>query len=435
MRAPSARPIDGVHANAASRDRVWAYIAYYGMSEFAQRVTRLVTTVLIARVLTPVELGLAAVAITCFELLRVAANSGVGQAVIRASDARLAGTCITAHRLMWIVCAGLALVQTTVGALVAQWTGHDELFGMLALLSGVYLMMPAALIQTYLLQRNNAHAAIAKIATAQAVADNALTIVLALAGCGAWAIVIPKLATCPIWLFGMRLKMPWVADRNAAVVPMGELLRFSMPVLAAETLTTVRLQCDKVLVGAILGVEALGVYYFVFNAGIGLSLSLTGALSNALYPHFAEAASRPRELLQRLDRSLLRKAAPIAGIVLLQAALAPLYVPLLFGAKWSASKWLVAILCASASTKLFADVVAQALRAAGAVRREVEGTLVITALSLTALAAGATQGLAEAVTLLALVSGATQLGFATLARRSMTQSVGHGHGCVETKAL
>ena len=292
----------------------------------------------------------------------------------------------------------------------------------IAALAGVYLMMPPALIQTYLVQRANGHATIAKVATAQAVADNVLTIVLALAGCGAWSIVLPKLLTCPIWMFGMRRAKSWVADPRAVPTPASELLHFSLPVLGAELLTAARLQFDKILVGAMLGVEALGIYYFVFNAGIGLSLSLTGALSNALYPHFAVVAAQPHQLLKRLDSSQLQKALPIAAVVLLQAALAPIYVPLLFGAKWSGSAWMVAVLCASASTKLFADSSAQALRAVGETRLELAGTLGITVLSLTALALGLGHGLSTAVLALALASGLSQIIFAAIARRRISIS-------------
>ena len=91
-------------AEPAQSDRLWQYIAYYGMSELAQRITRLATTILLARLLTPVDLGIAATAITCFELVRTVANTGIGQAVVRTADYKLAGTCITAHRAC--ICRG-----------------------------------------------------------------------------------------------------------------------------------------------------------------------------------------------------------------------------------------------------------------------------------------------------------------------------------------
>ncbi len=409
-------------ADISAPDRLWRSIAYYGMSEAAQRATRIVTTVMIARLLTPVELGIAATAITCFELVRSVANTGFGQAVIRASDARLAGTCATAHRLTWIVCLCLAAIQVSIGAVIALASGHADVFVMVAALAGVYLMMPPALIQTYLVQRSADHATVARVATMQSVADNALTVLMALAGFGAWAIVLPKLLTCPIWMFGMRRAHPWTPDPAATPESPRAMLRYALPLIAAEMLTAARLQLDKVLVGAILGVEALGIYYVVFNAGIGLSLSLTAALSNTLYPFFAAAAASPSELLRRLDQSLVRKALPIGGLILLQALLAPLYVPILFGAKWTSVTTLVAVLCASASAKAFSDTCAQALRAAGATHVEFVGMLSVTAVSLLALALGLHHGLATGIAFLAATSAAAQLTFALFARRHLAVS-------------
>jgi len=219
----------------------------------------------------------------------------------------------------------------------------------------------------------------------------------------------------------MRRALRWKPDKAATPEPAHELLQFALPVLGVELVTAARLQLDKVLVGAILGVEALGIYYFVFNAGLGVSLALTTALSNSLYPHFAAFAANPRELLARLDDSLRRKALPIAGVILVQAMLASVYVPIVFGAKWAASAWMVAVLCATASCKAFADTGAQALRAGGAAHYEFTCTVVVTATSLTALAAGLSFGLSAGVVALALASGLSQLGFAFAGRERVRQ--------------
>ena len=72
---------------------------------------------------------------------------------------------------------------------------------------------------------------------------------------------------------------------------------FAGPLLVSEVLATIRNQCDKLIVGAMLGIEALGIYYFAYNAGLGLSLSLTNALNASLYPHLAEVADRPTEMI------------------------------------------------------------------------------------------------------------------------------------------
>jgi O-antigen/teichoic acid export membrane protein len=197
------------------------------------------------------------------------------------------------------------------------------------------------------------------------------------------------------------------------------MLRFAAPILAADLLSTSRIQFDRIVVGACLGVEALGIYFFISNAGAGLSHALTTALSNSLYPHFAAVGSEPSALLSRLDESLRRKAVPIAGVVLLQAAAAPIYVPLLFGTRWAPVAWMVGALCVAAACKVFADATAQALRAAGKPHLEFAGILAITLISTIALATGLQQGLTAGILALAISHGLSQLLFAVVARRGM----------------
>jgi O-antigen/teichoic acid export membrane protein len=410
-------------SGASPREGLWRSIAYYGLSEFAQRATRIATTVMIARTLSPLDLGIAATAITVFEIVRIAANAGIGPAVVRASDETLAETCRTAHRLGWAICIGLAVFQVAIAGAVYAWTGRADAAAMIVALACVYLVMPAGLLPSYLLQREARHGTIAAVATTQAVADNVITIALALAGAGAWAIVLPKVLTSPIWLIGMRRARAWSPAVGNTPVAAFDLLRFAAPILAADLLSTARIQFDRIVVGACLGVEALGIYYFISNAGAGLSHALTTALSNSLYPFFAATGADPRALLSRLDDSLRRKAIPIAGVVLLQAACAPVYVPLLFGARWADVAWMVGTLCVAAACKVFADACAQALRAAGKPQLEFTGILAITIVSTVALAAGLQFGLPAGVVALAISHGLAQMIFAVLARRWLSASV------------
>ena len=142
-----------------------------------------------------------------------------------------------------------------------------------------------------------------------------IVIALALTGCGAWSIILPRLVTVPVWVVAVRLQQTWVRNSTAGMIPLAEMLRFALPVIGSEMLTAARVNIDKILVWSILGVEALGIYFFAFNAGIGLSLSLTSALSYSLYPELAKLAAEPRRMLKRFDRALWRTALPIAGLL------------------------------------------------------------------------------------------------------------------------
>ncbi len=410
----------GSRIGAWADGRLVRNLGWYGLAEIVVRLSRLVTTVLLARVLLPDQFGIAAIALTAYELIRVLTSTGVGQMIIRASVEQLAETCAAAQRVIRLVTAALILLHLAVGVGLAHWFQRPELFGMVAALGLAYLVMPFGDVRYFLILRDNRLKAIAGITAAQVIADNALTATLALAGFGAWAVVLPKLLTAPIWLIGVlraQASVPTTAGQPA--LALSNVLAFSGPLLASEILAALRGQADKLLVGAFLGVEALGIYYFAFNAGVGLSLSLTTALGASLYPHLAEVAHNRNALLTRYDKAIRSGVAPIAAMIALQAVLAVLYVPLVFGERWRSAVPLVALLCLSALARPLYDASVQLLRASGRTRLELGGALVFTALQLAIFALALRFGLTSGVMALTLTSLLGHGLFALWARRRL----------------
>ncbi len=400
-------------------DRLTRNVGWYGLAELSNRVTRLVTTIILARWLIPNDFGIAAIAITTYEIMHVFAQNGIGQAVVRATADKLPGLCITAYRAGWIACIFSLVIQCVIGLIAAHVTGRPDVFWMIAALSLVYIVLPFGQIQAHLIVRDNRLHVLAGIAVVQVAVENALTAIFAIYGFGAWSIVLPKLITAPIWVIGMRRAQTWKRDTTATTAPMADLVTFAAPIIGSELLVAARFNADKILVGAILGIDAMGVYFFVFNAGIGFSLSLTSALSASVYPHLAELSARPREMLARYDQLFWTAVIPCASVIALQAACALIYVPIVFGPKWAYVAPLVAVLCASAIAKPAFDAACQLLRATGQPRRELLGSVGLTALSMSSLAIALPFGLPTAVTALALSLLMAQLAFAIAVRRMM----------------
>jgi len=378
-------------------DRLMRNVGWYSLAEAANRITRLITAIVLARALMPEEFGIAAIAITTFEIVSVLCMTGIGQAVVRARDDELPAVLNTARRASWAVCLGAFVLQSVIGLVAAWAVGRPDVFWMIFCLGLVYLTLPFGQMHAHLIVRANRLHVLAGIAVVQVAADNILTAIFAFSGFGAWAIVLPKLLTAPIWVIGMRRAQSWKPDRSAGFAPWRPLARFSSAVIASELLVAARFNLDKVLVGAILGLEALGIYYFIFNAGIGFSLSLTNSLAASVYPHLAELAAKPRAMLARYDQLMIRAAIPVAAVITIQGCLAVWYVPVVFGERWQPYAVLVACLCFSAVAKPVFDSACQLLRAFGRPRLEVYASATLTALALIALAGGLQFGLAAGV--------------------------------------
>lgn len=371
-------------------------------AEMVSRIGRIVAAIILARALDAHAFGVAALALTVFELVRLFCENGVGAAVVRAREEDLAATANTAYKLMWWVCGALALIQTVIGAITIQIFDEPTLGGMIVVLSGVYVIMPFGVVHGYILQREERFRHLAGVTASQTTADHLITALLALTGFGAWAIVLPKLITAPIWLIGIRWGQPWRRDMSAGYVSISSISSFALPVLGAELSTALRDQADKLIVSAFLGVEALGIYYFAFNAGLGLSSSLNRAVNSALYPHLCNAVATGQDIGARFDQLLSRGGPALSGLYVLQAAAALLYVPLLFGPAWAHTAPLVAIFCLSGPARLAVDASRALSRAQGHSGRELAIALSFTLITVSGLLVGVSAGLTQAVIILTI---------------------------------
>ena len=374
---------------------VVAGLAAYGVAEVGTRLLRILAIIVIARQIAPEQIGVAALAIALFELVRVLANSGIGLRIIAASDAELPAICNAARRLFVLWCAAVALIQLAVAALLFAVFGMAEIAAMLVVMSGVYAFMPPGLVQVFLLMREGRMAATARIAASQTAADHVLSIILALFWPSAWAIVLPKLLTTPLWLVLVRRARHWSPVPGVAPAPFAEFRTFSLGVLGSEILVAARTQLAKVIIGALLGTEALGLYFFAFNAGLGITTSFIAALGIVLFPHLC-GGSGQRERRNRLLQGGAVSLAMFVPVIAAQMLFADWYVPLLFGAQWTAMAPLVAILCLGGVPAIFGSLLTAWLRANGKPQHDAAVSLVVSFAALASLTAGAGFGLEAA---------------------------------------
>jgi PST family polysaccharide transporter len=117
------------------------------------------------------------------------------------------------------------------------------------------------------------------------------------------------------------------------------------------------------LVGRFLGIDALGLYYFAFNAGLGISLNVMNSFVWAMYPHLCSARGDLKQLQTRFFSGFKTIALVVVPLVLLQSSLAPFYVPIVFGQKWLAAIPILVLICLSALPRPFAIAASLLLQA------------------------------------------------------------------------
>lgn len=338
-------------------------IGWLGSAELVNRVFRLGTTVIIARCLSPQDYGLAAVVMTINDLTTVfTLRAGIGGKIVQADEQDVKVLCDTAYWLNWILCVSIFIILCIAAFPIALFYNNDKLILPICVSAIVYLMVPFFSIQNALIDREN-RLKITAISTAiQSMLGNILSMIFALMGMGMWAIVLPAVLTTPVWIVVTHLNQPWRPKKSFTLERWQEIVNFSKDVLGFELLEKLRSNLDYILVGRFLGVEALGIYFFAFNAGLGISLNVINIMVWPLYPHLCAVRNNLKQLQEKYFHGLKIIGLIIVPLVILQSSLAPFYVPIIFGKKWDIAIPIVVIICLSAIPRPFASAAALLLQ-------------------------------------------------------------------------
>ncbi|MGF1540919.1 MAG: lipopolysaccharide biosynthesis protein [Pleurocapsa sp.] len=336
-------------------------VGWLGMSELGNRIFRLGTTVTLARMFSPDEYGLMAVIYTTFEFALVfLLNSGFSAVIIQSKEKDLKVICNTAFWLNLFLCTAITIGQCIASFFIADFYESDRLILPLCLSSLVYLTYPFIVINQALISRRNQLKVVAMCRLCQSIIGNLITIVLVLSGMSIWAIVWAMILSNPVWII-----ISWIYDSWRPPHPKSfnlqewrKIVGFSSSIFGVELLTKLRSNLDYLIVGKFVSVTALGLYYFAFNAGIGISTNVIKSFSNAFYPHICEVKGDPRKLKTRYLDSLKKLMMVIVPFVTLQSSLAPIYVPIVFGEQWKQAIPILIVICLSAipfSLSFFTD--------------------------------------------------------------------------------
>lgn len=345
--------------------RFRANLSALALAQIAIRISRVGTVLVLTQNLSPKDFGSAAIVMTIYELVALFTRNGIAAKVVQADVHEVASIAQTAYWLTWIVCLGLLLAQAAISIPLA-WAFHDMNLALpIASMGLIYLATPLCNIQCALMQREGRVARIALAGGVQVVTDNLLCAIFAVCGMGLWAIVLPKLLVAPIWVLFTRYGHSWRSRGGLSLAGWRPIASFSRYILGVELVTTLQANVDTLLVGYFLGPELLGLYYFAFNAGLGITLGIITSFSSAVFPQLCAARANRKQLsdcFRLCQRSL---AVAVVPLVLLQSMLAPLYVPLLFGETWRPAVPVLVIICLSALSRPFASATSQLLRAVG----------------------------------------------------------------------
>ncbi len=371
-------------------------VGWLGASQFINRIFRLGTTVVTARVFTPEDFGLIAIIATVHQFILTLAATGLQEKIAQAKTEQLEQITNTVYWLNWLLNIILFFIQCLTAVIISQFYNNQKLILPICFLGFIYFIRGFSVVQSGLVQRENRLQIFAISDAVGQMATNTLCIVMALMGLGLWAWVIPQVILAPIWNIIINRGYSWKPGRFS-LKGWEEIFNFGKNILGVSLLSTVRENIDYLLVGKFFTVHELGDYYFAFNAGIGISLNVLNTLTFAIFPYLASTEGDVLKLKKRYFDGMKTMAFIAIPIICLQSALAPFYVPIIFGNQWVKVVPLIIIICLSALPRPFFNAASRLLWAIDRTDIDFKLNVIFSVILTSAIAVGVWQGTIIAV--------------------------------------
>jgi len=278
------------------------------------------TLMLLARLLSPQDFGLAGMAGTLTGFLALFKDAGLASATIQSREV----THEQLSTLFWInvaIGAGLAAFAIALAPALVWFYHEPRLFWVAAVLASSFLFMGLMAQHGALITREMRFLTQAKIDLTALALSSATGVVMALLGWRYWSFVGMGLANNIVSVVGVWVAVPWIPGpprRNRGVLPM---LHFGGLSTLNNFLVYLAWNSQNILLGRYWGARALGVYGRAHQLAILPVEQWTASLSGVALSGLSSVQHDP----QRLSRSFLKAYSMLLSVTVLIAITCPLF--------------------------------------------------------------------------------------------------------------
>jgi PST family polysaccharide transporter len=320
---------------------------------------------IIARLVSPAEFGVFAVALVVHAVLINASELGVSTALLRGDQASVERRAPTVTTIALATSALLTIVMVWGSSPFARLLGAPHAAGVISVLALTVALAGIGAVPTALLTRDFRNDLKFAAEMSSLVVGSVSVLLMAHAGWGpmalAWSRVLGQVAATVVLLVcSPKRYLPGLDQREVR-----PLLGFGVPLAGANMLSWAAQNVDYVVIGRLLGSQALGLYVLAFNMSGWPSNTFSSIVRSVSLPAFVRLQAGGQAGVHFLAAT--RKVATLTfPVALFLGALAHPLVTAIYGPKWggavSALAWLALFGAFRTIVELFADFVIAAGR-------------------------------------------------------------------------
>jgi O-antigen/teichoic acid export membrane protein len=374
------------------RSRILRGLAWKAASGGFRQVSQMVVAIILARLLTPHDYGLAAMVLVFSSLIIIFSDLALGAALVQRKELSERDR----STVFWIstgVGAFFMLVGVALSWPLAAFYGEPKVQALFAVLSIGFLVTALGTTQTALLNRDMNFRSLELRMMGGTVAGAVVGIALAAGGYGPWAIIGQQLAAAAASTVLLWALSPWHPRFQFSLASLRDLSSFSLRVFGTRLVFYLNRNADNLLIGRFLGPAALGAYAVAYNVMLAPIARIAAPLVEVLFPAFSriqDERERIASMWLRAIRVLATITVPgMVGIVLV----APEFVSVVLGDRWEAAVPVIQILAIVGLMQSLQGMNSGILQACDRTRTLLRCAILTVVLSLVAFAVGMQWGI------------------------------------------
>jgi O-antigen/teichoic acid export membrane protein len=318
------------------REKTIQGIAWSGVQNWGSRALTFIVFLLLARLLSPEDFGLIALASAFVALAQVFVDQGFAQAIIQRDKLEPEHL----NTAFWTSLV-IGIILTAFGLLIAPFLAglfdEPKLAAVVRWLSASFLLGALSGVHGAILQRDFAFRPLAVRQLFGVSSGGLLGILMALNGFGVWSLVGQQLFGALVGTAVLWMASAWRPSLQMSKKHFNDLFSFGINITGTNLLNFVNRRSDDLIIGYFLGPVALGYYSVAYRLLLILTELLAQTINSVAFPAFSRLQNE-RERARHAFYKLTQLASVVAFPAFLGASyVAPYVVTGLFGKQWATS--------------------------------------------------------------------------------------------------
>ena len=321
-------------------------VIWSAVQRFSTQGIQFLTTLVMARMLTPAEYGTIGMLSIFLAISSVFIDSGFVNALTRKQDRTHADICTVFY--FNITISFIAYWVLFIAApFIAAFYNMAELELVLRILGLSLILNSFYAVQATLLTINLDFKVQARINVIALIISAIIGIVMAYNGFSYWALVAQTLVSCSISALLFWHYSKWRPTLLFSTKSFKNMFRFGSKLLASSLLDSIYGNLYSIIIGKVFSASALGNYSRAESYANFPSISITGIMQRVTYPVLCRLQGDDHELANTYRSFIKISAFIIFPMMMLLSAFAYPFIIIIIGKQWEFSATMLQILCFS----------------------------------------------------------------------------------------